>query len=163
MQGIYYNTEVAENDSRFMRGSKDQGSKLSISEVLARIELFYILFYIVGAQSKVCAYWANLRATRLAWLRVACLIIRNFLFDIFQVIGGVDPNARDTCWFTGISVHFGSRNDISFLLILWMKGAMILVGVWGHCISKCVSDPIGGSGWFGEWVCSAQAGHFLST
>ena len=66
MQGIYYNTEVPENDSRFMRGSKDQGSKLSISEVLARIELFYILFYIVGAQSKVCAYWANLRATRLA-------------------------------------------------------------------------------------------------
>ena len=73
MQGIYYNTEVAENDSRFMRGSKDQGSKLSISEVLARIEPSYIicivlllLFYIVGAQSRVCAYWANLRATRLA-------------------------------------------------------------------------------------------------
>ena len=65
-QDIYYNTKVAENDSRFMRGSKDQGSKLSISEVLARIELFYILLYIVGAQSKVCAYWANLRATRLA-------------------------------------------------------------------------------------------------
>ena len=38
--------------------------------------------------------------------------------DIFQVIGGVDPNARDTCWFTGISVHFGSRNDINFLLML---------------------------------------------
>jgi hypothetical protein len=29
MQGTYYNTEVAENDSKFMRGSKtsDQGSK----------------------------------------------------------------------------------------------------------------------------------------
>ena len=74
MQGTYYNTEVAENDSRFMRGSKDQGSKLSISDVLARIELSYIicivflllLFYIIGAQSRVCAYWANLRATRLA-------------------------------------------------------------------------------------------------
>ena len=72
MQGIYYNTEVAENDSRFMRGSKDQGSKLSISEVLARIEPFYIicivflllLFYIIGAQSRVCAYWASLKATR---------------------------------------------------------------------------------------------------
>ena len=121
MQGTYYNTEVAENDSRFMRGSKDQGSKLSISDVLARIELSYIicivfllLFYIIGAQSRVRAYWANLRATRLG----ACLIIRNFLFDIFQVIDGVDPNARDTCWFTGISVHFGSRNDINFLLIL---------------------------------------------
>ena len=60
---------------------------------------------------------------------MACLIIRNFLFDIFQVVGGVDPSASDTCWFTGISVHCGSRNDISFLLILWMKGAMILVGV----------------------------------
>ena len=64
---------MAENDSRFMRGSKDQGSRLSISEVLARIEPFYIicivfllLFYIVRAQSSVCAYWANLRATRLA-------------------------------------------------------------------------------------------------
>ena len=45
MQGIYYNTEVAENDSRFMRGSKDQGSKLSISEVLARIEPSYIIFF----------------------------------------------------------------------------------------------------------------------
>ena len=73
MQGTYYNTEVAENDSRFMRGSKDQGSKLSISDVLARVELSYIicivfllLFYIVRAQSRVCAYWANLRATRLA-------------------------------------------------------------------------------------------------
>ena len=73
MQGTYYNTEVAENDSRFMRGSKDQGSKLSISDVLARVELSYIicivfllLFYIVRAQSSVCAYWANLRATRLA-------------------------------------------------------------------------------------------------
>ena len=43
MQGTYYNTEVAENDSRFMRGSKDQGSKLSISEVLARIEPSYII------------------------------------------------------------------------------------------------------------------------
>ena len=73
MQGTYYNTEVAENDSRFMRGSKDQGSKLSISDVLARIELSYIIcivfllwVYIVRAQSRVCAYWANLRATRLA-------------------------------------------------------------------------------------------------
>ena len=70
MQGTYYNTEVAENDSRFMRGSKDQGSKLSISDVLARVELSYIicivfllLFYIIGAHSRVCAYWANLRAT----------------------------------------------------------------------------------------------------
>ena len=43
MQGTYYNTEVAENDSRFMRGSKDQGSKLSILEVLARIEPSYII------------------------------------------------------------------------------------------------------------------------
>ena len=78
MQGTYYNTEVAENatDSRFMRGSKDQGSKLSISEVLARIEPSYIicifffffplLFYIIGAHSRVCACWANLRATRAA-------------------------------------------------------------------------------------------------
>ena len=38
MQGTYYNTEVAENDSRFMRGSKDQGSKLSFSELLAHVE-----------------------------------------------------------------------------------------------------------------------------
>jgi hypothetical protein len=38
MQGIYYNTEVAENDSRFMRGSKDQGSKLSFSELMAHVE-----------------------------------------------------------------------------------------------------------------------------
>ena len=98
--------------------------------MLARIEPFYIicivfllLFYIVGAQSRGCAYWANLRASRLAWLRVACLIIRNFLFDIFQVIGGVDPfNARDTCWFTGISVHFGSRNDIIFFTYIVNEG-----------------------------------------
>jgi hypothetical protein len=64
MQGTYYNTEVAENDSRFMRGSKDQGSKLSISEVLARVELSYIicivfllLFSILGAQSRVCVFF----------------------------------------------------------------------------------------------------------
>ena len=77
---------------------------------------------------------------------MTCLIIRSFLLDIFQVIGGVDPSASDTGWFTGISAYFSSRSDISFLLILKVKGSIMLVGMWGHCRSKCVSDPIGCNG-----------------
>ena len=45
------------------------------------------------------------------------------------MIGVVDPSASDTCWFTGISALFGSRSEISFLLVLSVKGSIMLVGV----------------------------------
>ena len=63
MQGTYYNTELAENDSRFMRGSKDQGSKLSISEVLARIEPSYIIciFCFVFSPVVVLYNWSSFK------------------------------------------------------------------------------------------------------